>query len=84
MTLPYERVNAVKNTRRFLVALMTPSLTPRVPLTVRLQARSLLKHYPWDMEADVLGKECLENSAGGVGNRKGRGRSRGRSNKERT
>ena len=54
MTLPYERVKAVQNTRRFLVSLLVPSITPKVPRAVRMEARRLLKHYPWDMEAEAL------------------------------
>jgi hypothetical protein len=54
MTLPYERVNAVQNTRKFLLSLLVPSMTPKVPSAVRTQARRLLKHYPWDMEAEAL------------------------------
>lgn len=48
MTLPEERINAVRNTRRFLVSLLVPSETPRVPKAIREQARRLLKHYPWE------------------------------------
>jgi len=54
MTLPYERVNAVRNTRKFLISLLVPSMTPKVPRAVRMEARRLLKHYPWDMEAEAL------------------------------
>lgn len=54
MTLPHERENAVRNARRFLVSLMDPSSTPRVPRYIRTEARSLLKHYPWDGEADLF------------------------------
>lgn len=52
MTIPLERTRTVIGTREFLRALMNPKETPRVPLAVRQQARSLLKHYPsrWDIE----------------------------------
>ena len=46
MTLPRERYRSVIQTREFLVSLVTPSETPRVPSSVRQEARSLLKHYP--------------------------------------
>jgi len=52
MTMPNERRNAVNFTRNFLVALMDPQKTPRVPMDVRREARRCLKHYPreYDME----------------------------------
>ncbi len=52
MTMPNERRWAVNNTRRFLVDLMDPQKTPRVPMDVRREARRCLKHYPreYDME----------------------------------
>jgi hypothetical protein len=46
MTLPYERTNAVLRTRDFLLNLCDPKVTPRIPKSIRGQARSLLKHYP--------------------------------------
>ena len=51
MTLPYERVNAINNTREFLYALMDAKTTPRVPKIIRKRAYSLLRHYPltWDV-----------------------------------
>jgi len=63
MTLPYERFNAVCNTRRFLVSLLTPSLTPRVPSGIRKEARRLLKHYPWDLEAEILAHTDISDIA---------------------
>jgi len=57
MTLPHERFRAVMEVERFLMALVDPSVTPRVPSTVRRRAGLLLRHYPtWlDMEkaADI-------------------------------
>lgn len=46
MTLPFERANALENTREFLLELMDPAKTPRVPAQQRRRARELLKHYP--------------------------------------
>lgn len=46
MTLPFERTNAVLNTRRFLVSLLDRKKTPRVPREIRKQAYYLLKHFP--------------------------------------
>ena len=46
MTLPDERYRALKWAERFLQDLQDPQKTPRVPKRVRLQARSILRHYP--------------------------------------
>lgn len=61
MTLPYERTNAVINTREFLRDLCDPKKTPRIPLWIRQQARSLLKHYPtkFDFEMFFKGREMF-------------------------
>ena len=51
MTLPDERYRAVLAAERLLKDLCDPSVTPRVPRTVRDRARGALRHYPstWDM-----------------------------------
>lgn len=46
MTLPDERLNAMRNTRKFLLDLLRPDVTPRVPKAVREKAYSVLRHYP--------------------------------------
>lgn len=46
MTLPSERTNAVLNVERFLMDLLNPKKTPRVPSKIRKRAATLLKHYP--------------------------------------
>jgi len=52
VTLPTERTNAVLRTEQFLIDLLDPKKTPRVPRAVRQEAGRLLKHYPtqYDME----------------------------------
>ena len=52
MTLPDERYRAVLAAERLLKDLCDPSITPRVPKTVRARASSVLRHYPgsWDMD----------------------------------
>ena len=52
MTLPHERTNAVLNTEQFLLDLLDPKKTPRIPKEIRRRAGRLLKHYPskYDME----------------------------------
>jgi hypothetical protein len=46
MTMPFERKYAVINTREFLLELLDPKKTPRVPREIRRRAGQLLKHYP--------------------------------------
>ena len=50
--MPSERRSAVNRTREFLVDLMNPKKTPRVPKEIRENAYRCLKHYPseYDME----------------------------------
>ena len=52
MTLPDERYRAVVWAGRFLQSLCYSSETPRVPLKIRQEARSILRHFPseWDMK----------------------------------
>ena len=52
MTLPDERYRAVLWAGRFLERLSYSSETPRVPLKIRQEARSILRHFPsdWDMK----------------------------------
>jgi hypothetical protein len=55
MTLPSERTRAVQNTRDFLLDLLDPKKTPRIPREIRRRASALLRHYPsrLDMEETV-------------------------------
>ena len=59
MTLPDERYRAVLAAERLLRDLLDPRITPRVPRTVREQARRVLRHYPseYDMQ------RCVEGAA---------------------
>jgi hypothetical protein len=54
MTLPDERLRALKNTQRFLLDLLDRKKTPRVPKSVRKQAYWCLRHYPADYILDTL------------------------------
>jgi len=49
-----ERTNAVLNTEQFLLDLLRPSVTPRVPKEIRERARGLLRHYPSTFDMDVI------------------------------
>lgn len=56
MTLPYERVRAVKSTEEFLLNLCNSKNTPKVPKEIRDQARTLLRHYPSNLDMDLVAK----------------------------
>ena len=60
MTLPYARYNAVKWTEKFLIELLDPKQTPRVPRLIRERAYALLKHYPGGYNLDVIATKCPE------------------------
>ena len=59
MTLPDERLRALRMARELIAALIVPSETPRVPMDVRRWASRVLKHYPLPLELDALGKHPL-------------------------
>jgi hypothetical protein len=56
MTIPVERTNAVVNTEQFLLELIDPKKTPRVPRYIRDQAHHLLRHYPTKHDMDIVAK----------------------------
>jgi hypothetical protein len=60
MTLPIERSWAINNTREFLRSLLDPKKTPRVPVSVRRDARWCLKHFPMEMDMDKVMERCPE------------------------
>ena len=60
MTIPIERTYALENTRQFLYDLLDPKKTPKVPRSVRLQARWCLKHYPGEYELQQLQRKAPE------------------------
>ena len=48
MTMPCERTWAIRNTNQFLIDLLDPKKTPRVPSAIRKEAYRCLRHYPGD------------------------------------
>lgn len=54
MTVPRERTNAVMFTETFLLSLIDPKQTPRVPKSVRQEAMRLLRHYPSRFHMEVI------------------------------
>jgi hypothetical protein len=63
MTMPNERRWAVNNTRQFLVDLMDPKKTPKVPSAIRKEAYRCLKHYP----GEYYMEEAAEQAPGVFG-----------------
>ncbi|NDB19153.1 MAG: hypothetical protein EB027_07850 [Actinobacteria bacterium] len=59
MTLPDERLRALHAAREFLLALLTPSETPKVPRDIRRWASRVLKHYPGEYDIDRLSSHPL-------------------------
>lgn len=54
MTVPVERTNAVIYTEQFLLELLDPKKTPRIPKAIRERALSLLRHYPGKYYMDMI------------------------------
>ena len=52
MTLPFERTNSVNITRAFLVDLLNPKKTPKVPKVIRERAYRCLRHYPHSLDME--------------------------------
>lgn len=61
MTLPYERTRAVVQTEEFLKNLINPKKTPRVPKEIRKQAYFLLRHYPNQIDMEIISKREDKN-----------------------
>lgn len=60
MTIQCERSRAVNYTRGFLLSLLNPKRTPRVPLAIRQHAGRCLRHYPWPSEMERTAEKCPE------------------------
>ena len=56
MTLPSEMFQAIRNARHFMLALMDPKETPKVPREIRKRARDRLKHFPSEYDIAELEK----------------------------
>lgn len=50
MTLPFENYNSLVGARNFLIELMDPKKSAKIPKAIRRRARGLLKHFPADFE----------------------------------
>ena len=56
MTVPIERSWAIENARQFLLELLDPKKTPRVPMEIRKHAARCLKHFPGQYDMDQARK----------------------------
>lgn len=54
MTLPIQEKYAVDHAERFLLRLLRPSETPRIPKAIRKEARDILKHFPNGWRRDQI------------------------------
>ena len=60
VTMPDERRYAVNNTRQFLLDLLDPKKTPRVPSAIRKEAGRCLRHYPGKYYMDLAKEQSPE------------------------
>lgn len=58
MTLPNERRKAVERTEKFLIDLLSPKVTPRVPREIRQRAYSCLKHFPREYDMEIAKEQA--------------------------
>lgn len=57
MTMPNERFRSVIQTRDFLISLLDPKKTPKVPKDIRENAYYLLKHFPHEYEMEMASEK---------------------------
>lgn len=53
MTMPDERGRAVVHAYQFLLDLLDPKKTPKVPKEIRRRASSVLRHYPSSLYVEL-------------------------------
>jgi hypothetical protein len=54
VTLADERYRSLVETKKFLMTLLSPHATPKVPRVIRERARSLLRHWPADYHLEKM------------------------------
>ena len=54
MTLADERYRSLVQTKKFLMELLSPHMTPRVPRAIRERAHALLRHWPDDYHLEKM------------------------------
>lgn len=63
MTLPDERYRSLVHTKKFLIELLSPHMTPRVPKIVRQRASALLRHWPDDYHLELMTEQMPNHFA---------------------
>lgn len=63
MTLPDERYRSLIQTKKFLMELLSPHMTPRVPKILRQRASGLLRHWPDDYHLELMTREMPDHFA---------------------
>ena len=66
MSLPSEELYALEHTREFLRSLLKRNLTQirKDAKSIRDEAGSCLKHYPWKYHLDKMYQRRIENEIG--------------------
>ena len=65
VTLPDERYRALLSGKQFLLDLLDPKVTPKVPKYIRHRAGSVLRHYPDDYHFDLISEkvpDCFDKN----------------------
>ena len=66
MTIPRERLASIAMTEKFLVDLLDPKITPKVPRYVRDYASRCLRHYPGQYHMEIASVELPEIFGDGI------------------
>jgi len=66
MSLPDEQLRSLESAYGFLVDLLWPSRTPRVPRAVRERARAVLRHWPGEFHLRRVAEEYERQQALGA------------------
>jgi len=66
MTIPRERLASIAMTEKFLVDLLDPKQTPKVPKYIREYAARCLRHYPCQYHMEIARVELPEIFGDGV------------------
>jgi len=63
MTLPDERYRSLVHTKQFLMELLSPATTPRVPRAIRRRASACLRHWPDDYYLEEIARALPQHFA---------------------
>ena len=60
MTVPAERSLSIEYAEKFLLDLLDPKATPKVPKEIRERARRVLRHFPNSFHVKIAAKKAPE------------------------